>query len=1159
MVLRLFVTSFALGGLLAIGLSAPAFQVKPEANETLRSVDANSAQQASSDRRGYLHPNWYTDFATTSQAYNSYQSVKTPGRWEKSKETASPLTTYLDYSAPRSEKVFYGVNYMKGNGHEISTAAIAEINTNAVALVEQSEVMLPYEKLGTRTVTTVSPDFVPGLSLIWPLAIDDRGQLGNDYAHYNFVVKIPPKYHTGIDLVISTGTTVRAATDGQVVKIQENDVGCNPDVGGACEDHGYGTSVIVRHVANGATVYTQYSHMNFVAANILSACGPVDSGRRNRHTCGNPVSVSAGTTLGASGASCYGSNCTSPHLHFEVKTFGTLGTDGDDAGEFGYTASDPGQSGYRDPIVNVHDTSAISPPARVLVLSAVTLRVGPGGSGNTVYRTMRSLNAGEEYDAIRSSGSTTSPNCPGGWYQIRPTNGSLFTDTTVGGQIPEGWVCSDSVVGGQCSTTVGQGTTGGELTAFQNAFDVAGGQSVLGCATTPIRFDGFTSFAGTSGHFQTFTSGAIEYLSNGSRAGQAYAVVNPVYNKWASFKFDSNNPLGYPVGTLSSQLTSCFGITLNFQQFEGGALEHHLNGARASSVYEVHGAIYTKWGQKGFAGCPLGLPTSDERDAQPSGPTGRTGRVSDFEGGHIHWWTGAVQAFETHGAIDSLYASMGGTASWLGFPTSDEYVASTGYVRSDFEGGYITTMDGANFLASSRWTTNGPSVTSLATVTSLAIDPSNPNIVYAGVGSYLHDFPAAGVFKSTNGGKNWSAVNNGLGNADVGALAIDPANPTTIYVGTYVHGGTEIGGVFKSTDGGNNWSPKNTGLDDSLNVNALAIDSSNSNIIYAGTSPYSFFGGGVFKSTDGGSNWSKINAGITRDYIKAIAIDPTKPTTLYAGSNTLGGGMFKSTDGGSNWTSIASGLTQTYVNAIAIDPVMPTTVYVGTQFSGGVYKSTNGGFSWSQVNTGLAPITSHVEALAVDPSRPLTIYAGTSSQLIFRSTDGASNWVPLNDGLPANTEVRSLVVDHSGLYLHAGTSRGVYDLQFTPTNTLQVVLDESNQAAALDSVLFLRDPFSVVNAANLFNRGLDQNTRVIVFVTNLQLQLGETSSSVLINLIDSTNQNYDIAAEDVRPVPNTSLTQVIFRLPDNLSLGICSIKVRAHSQISNAGIIRIRN
>ena len=84
------------------------------------------------------------------------------------------------------------------------------------------------------------------------------------------------------------------------------------------------------------------------------------------------------------------------------------------------------------------------------------------------------------------------------------------------------------------------------------------------------------------------------------------------------------------------------------------------------------------------------------------------------------------------------------------------------------------------------------------------------------------------------------------------------------------------------------------------------------------------------------------------------------------------------------------------------------------------------------------------------------------------------------------------------------------------------------------------------------------DTRVIIFLTNLQLAQDETSSSIVVNLIDSNNQSYDVAAEDVRSVPGFLFTQVIFRLPDNLPAGACVIRVRAHGQVTNPGTVRIR-
>jgi uncharacterized protein (TIGR03437 family) len=117
---------------------------------------------------------------------------------------------------------------------------------------------------------------------------------------------------------------------------------------------------------------------------------------------------------------------------------------------------------------------------------------------------------------------------------------------------------------------------------------------------------------------------------------------------------------------------------------------------------------------------------------------------------------------------------------------------------------------------------------------------------------------------------------------------------------------------------------------------------------------------------------------------------------------------------------------------------------------------------------------------------------------------------------------------------------------------------EANQVAAIDSLLFLRDPFPVSNPANVLNQSADKNTRVILFVTNLQLGQGEPASSVIVNLVGSNSASYEITAEDVRAVPNANFTQVRFRLPDNLAAGTATLKVKAQGRESNSGTIRIK-
>jgi uncharacterized protein (TIGR03437 family) len=283
-------------------------------------------------------------------------------------------------------------------------------------------------------------------------------------------------------------------------------------------------------------------------------------------------------------------------------------------------------------------------------------------------------------------------------------------------------------------------------------------------------------------------------------------------------------------------------------------------------------------------------------------------------------------------------------------------------------------------------------------VQALAIDPSSPATLYAGTAS------GGGVFKSTNGGTTWQptgaspflTVGGGL------ALAIDRTTPATIYAGTFAFG------VFKSTNGGTSWTDINSGLTAST-AQALAIDPSTHTTLYAGTD------GGVFKSTNGGTSWTAFNSGLTPPSVQAIVINPATPTTIYAGAWNpgnffTGGGVFGSANGGTSWTAFNSGLTGTDVQALAIDPSTPATIYAGTFGSNvaaySVFKSTNGGTSWTAVSSGL-PANTDVRALAIDPSSPATLYAGTAGG-VYKSTNGGTSWQPTGTGIPACTYAISL-------------------------------------------------------------------------------------------------------------------------------------------------------
>jgi hypothetical protein len=249
----------------------------------------------------------------------------------------------------------------------------------------------------------------------------------------------------------------------------------------------------------------------------------------------------------------------------------------------------------------------------------------------------------------------------------------------------------------------------------------------------------------------------------------------------------------------------------------------------------------------------------------------------------------------------------------------------------------------------------------------IAVDGTGDAYVEGGTDST--DFPTVngfqplkgdtGAFQSTDGGTTWHAIDGAapdvLTNADIRSLTVDPASPTTLYVGT------NGGGVFKTTDAGITWAAINNGLTNAK-VQALRLDPINSATVYVGTN-----GGGVFKSIDGGSSWITSDNGLTNLNVQTLAVDPTNSATLYIGTN--GGGVFKSIDGGASWTPSNSGLTKTNIRSLAVDPANSATLYAATD--NGTYKSLNGGTTWSK--TGLS---GQVQALALDPTAPSTVYAG---------------------------------------------------------------------------------------------------------------------------------------------------------------------------------------
>src|SRR5439155_11678834 len=228
---------------------------------------------------------------------------------------------------------------------------------------------------------------------------------------------------------------------------------------------------------------------------------------------------------------------------------------------------------------------------------------------------------------------------------------------------------------------------------------------------------------------------------------------------------------------------------------------------------------------------------------------------------------------------------------------------------------------------------------------------------------------------------------------------------------------------------GGSWSAANAGQPDTATPRALAIDPTSPSTLYAVVS-----GSGIYKSADGGGSWTPINTGLTNLLTLSLAIDPATPTTIYAGAESSQpppSVVFKSTDGGATWNEARTGIPNTAVLALAVDPTSSSTVYAGTP--DGVYKTTDGAASWAI--TALRrqpPNTTWISALAIDPAPPTTVYATVESDPygVFKSTEGGTNWV--NTGLSFRYAFFGLAIDptdHRRLYA-ATFGGGVF--VFTP-------------------------------------------------------------------------------------------------------------------------------
>lgn len=305
--------------------------------------------------------------------------------------------------------------------------------------------------------------------------------------------------------------------------------------------------------------------------------------------------------------------------------------------------------------------------------------------------------------------------------------------------------------------------------------------------------------------------------------------------------------------------------------------------------------------------------------------------------------------------------------------------------------------------------------------------PTAPGTVFFASSDESH----GGLWRSTDYGQTWLTITAGLTDTRVTALALDPTDPITMYVGT------EGGNLFLSADGGDSWAFISRPVDviQSLAVNprgahemwvsnccfcapGQVLKSTNPGYtawapvaepvgsaplptivfppltwggdVYSGTVFVSECFMRVHKTTDGGASWANLDPDAGGgDGHWGLALHPTDPNILHASSDWVG--AYRSTDGGATWQIANQGLTAVVPKQLATIPGRPDVVYAVTERPEGIYEATGGGEDWE-----FLPVGADVQTLAVDAFTPTRLYAGGNAQPyawgLRISEDGGQSW-----------------------------------------------------------------------------------------------------------------------------------------------------------------------
>ena len=335
-------------------------------------------------------------------------------------------------------------------------------------------------------------------------------------------------------------------------------------------------------------------------------------------------------------------------------------------------------------------------------------------------------------------------------------------------------------------------------------------------------------------------------------------------------------------------------------------------------------------------------------------------------------------------------------------------------------------------------------------IADIAIDPEDQSTWYVAVGS-------GGIWKTRNAGITWDPIFDDEGSYSIGSLAIDPNNNNVIWAGSGENvSGRHVGygdGIYRSRDAGQSW--ENLGLANSERIGMIRIDPRDSNTVFVAAQGPLWSGGGdrgLYKTTDGGVNWRKVlgdglgNKPADDQYtgVSEVLMDPRNPDVMYAVSwqrmrsvavlmdGGPGTGIHKSEDGGETWRELSKGLPEesTGKTGIAISPQNPDVLYATIEVSnrtGGFYRSSDGGESWEKRNDYISGGTGphYYQELFASPHAFDRVYQMDVQMHV--TNDGGETFV--------NTRHETKHSDHHAMafdandpdYLLVGTDGGLYE------------------------------------------------------------------------------------------------------------------------------------